>query len=93
MYAQTAYGEDKFSLAGMIRAATLVVPPAQWGAADALTRAVLAPGNQQNDAVNRLQGNDSHSEQHEFIAHDESAEVVCCGWRVLRMHSCLCILR
>ena len=56
MYAHTAYGEDQFALAGMIRAATIVCPPAQWGGAEALTRAPLRPGaNQQND-VNRLQG-------------------------------------
>ena len=55
MYAQTAYGEDTFALAGMIRAATLVVPPAEWGGADAITRATLKPGSQDND-VNRLQG-------------------------------------
>ena len=54
MYEQVAYGEDAFALAGMIRAATLVVAPKFWGSAEAITRATLEPGGDQND-VNRLQ--------------------------------------
>lgn len=55
MYEQVAYGEDKFALAGMIRAATMLVAPKFWGAAEALTRATGQPGDNNND-VNRLQG-------------------------------------
>ena len=55
MYQQTAYGEDNFSLAGMLNPAVMVVAPQFYGAAEATTRAVLEPGTA-NNAVNRLNG-------------------------------------
>ena len=55
MTGRTAYGEDNFALAGMIRPATLVVPPTLWSSANAMVQATLQPGTDQND-VNQLRG-------------------------------------